>query len=245
MKKKDVLVLIPFVVLIVLALLPGNIEAFKNWTQRWPYLSSFLKFSVLATFGESLALRLKTGAYTRPGFGLACRALAWGLLGMFIFVSFAIFSNGAPSVLRTLGMAQVPDLAGPFSLSLVPVAFIISLTMNLIQAPVLMVLHKISDNHIAHTGGSLRRYLSTRLDMAASFREIDWNVMWGFVFKKTIPLFWIPAHTITFLLPPYLRVLFAAALGTVLGVFLSLAAQSAHQGQGGAKAARAESAAGV
>jgi hypothetical protein len=48
-------------------------------------------------------------------------------------------------------------------------------------------------------------------------------MVWGFVFKKTIPFFWIPAHTITFLLPPELRVLFAAALGIVLGVILALA----------------------
>jgi ABC-type phosphate/phosphonate transport system permease subunit len=69
-------------------------------------------------------------------------------------------------------------------------------------------------------------YVSAKLDMAALFREIDWNVMWGFVIKKTIPLFWVPAHTITFLLPAYLQVLFAAMLGGVLGVILSLAAQA-------------------
>jgi uncharacterized integral membrane protein len=44
------------------------------------------------------------------------------------------------------------------------------------------------------------------------------------VFKKTIPLFWYPAHTITFLLPAGFQVLFAAVLGIVLGVLLSVAA---------------------
>ena len=47
--------------------------------------------------------------------------------------------------------------------------------------------------------------------------------LWGFLFKKTIPLFWVPAHTITFMLPPEYRVLFAALLGVMLGVFMSLA----------------------
>jgi hypothetical protein len=42
------------------------------------------------------------------------------------------------------------------------------------------------------------------------------------VFKKTIPLFWYPAHTITFLLPAEQRVLFAALLGIVLGVLLAV-----------------------
>jgi hypothetical protein len=47
--------------------------------------------------------------------------------------------------------------------------------------------------------------------------------MWGFVFKKTIPFFWIPAHTITFLLPPQYRVLYAALLSVVLGILLGVA----------------------
>ena len=47
--------------------------------------------------------------------------------------------------------------------------------------------------------------------------------MWGFVYKKTIPLFWIPAHTITFLLPAEYRILVAALLGIVLGVILGIA----------------------
>ena len=46
-----------------------------------------------------------------------------------------------------------------------------------------------------------------------------------FVFKKTIPFFWYPAHTITFLLPGEMRVLFAAILGVVLGVLLAIAAR--------------------
>jgi len=48
-------------------------------------------------------------------------------------------------------------------------------------------------------------------------------VQWGFVFKKTIPFFWYPAHTITFLLPGDTRVLFAALLGVALGVLLAIA----------------------
>jgi hypothetical protein len=54
-------------------------------------------------------------------------------------------------------------------------------------------------------------------------KKIDWQVMWGFVFKKTLPLFWIPAHTVTFLLPEMHRVLFAALLGIVLGTILAIA----------------------
>ena len=44
-----------------------------------------------------------------------------------------------------------------------------------------------------------------------------------FCFQKTIPFFWIPAHTITFILPQDYRVLFAAVLGIALGVLLAIA----------------------
>ena len=54
--------------------------------------------------------------------------------------------------------------------------------------------------------------------------ELNWNVQWNFVFKKTIPFFWIPAHTITFILPGEFQVLFAALLGIALGLILSIAA---------------------
>jgi hypothetical protein len=45
------------------------------------------------------------------------------------------------------------------------------------------------------------------------------------VFKKTIPFFWYPAHTVTFLLPSEQRVLFAALLGIALGVLLALSSK--------------------
>ena len=45
----------------------------------------------------------------------------------------------------------------------------------------------------------------------------------SFVLMKTIPIFWIPAHTITFLLPSEYRVLSAAFLSIALGAILAFA----------------------
>ncbi|SHJ25481.1 hypothetical protein ACQ0P8_14240 [Halodesulfovibrio aestuarii] len=72
------------------------------------------------------------------------------------------------------------------------------------------------------------------INMADRFKEIDWNIMWGLVLKKTLPFFWIPAHTITFLLPPDLRILFAAMLGLALSVTFTFANLSGSQKTGGA-----------
>ena len=51
--------------------------------------------------------------------------------------------------------------------------------------------------------------------------RIDWQGLVSFVIFKTIPFFWIPAHTITFLLPPEYRVLMAAYLSVALGAILA------------------------
>lgn len=91
-------------------------------------------------------------------------------------------------------------------------------------APVFMTFHKITDTHILDCGGSPRSLL-TPIPMTRIITHLNWDAQWNFVFKKTIPFFWYPAHTITFLLPGEMRVLFAAILGVVLGVLLAIAAR--------------------
>ena len=87
-----------------------------------------------------------------------------------------------------------------------------------------MTFHKITDTHILMTGGTLRGLFSP-IPMGEIMQGLNWRVQWEFVFKKTIPLFWFPAHTVTFLLPGEVRVLFAALLGVALGVILAVAAR--------------------
>jgi ABC-type polysaccharide/polyol phosphate export permease len=50
---------------------------------------------------------------------------------------------------------------------------------------------------------------------------INWHSLVVVVIFRLLTFFWIPAHTITFLLPPVYRVLCAAILGFVLGVLLA------------------------
>lgn len=90
-----------------------------------------------------------------------------------------------------------------------------------------MTLHKITDTHILATGGTLHGFFSP-IPIGNILQHLNWKVQWNFVFKKTIPLFWYPAHTITFLLPEELRVLFAALLGVALGIILAIAARKSH-----------------
>lgn len=204
-------------------ILPGFLDGFIDLTKKYPYWMSFAKFAVLSTFGECIGLRIATGVYNKPGFGILPRAIVWGLLGMGIKLAFTIFGSGAPNVLTEFGLAVPPDALknGTFGVKLLT-AFTVSVTINTIFAPVFMTLHRITDAHIVANGGTLRGFFS-RIEMTRHLQEINWNSLWGFVFKKTLPFFWIPAHTITFLLPPHFQVLFAAFLGIALGIILAFA----------------------
>jgi hypothetical protein len=88
-----------------------------------------------------------------------------------------------------------------------------------------MVTHRVSDLHIAASAGDSSKLLKPPA-AGRLLGAIDWSSMWGFVLRKTIPIFWIPAQTVTFLLPQEFQVLFAALLSTVLGVILAISTQS-------------------
>ncbi|MCT4535128.1 hypothetical protein [Halodesulfovibrio sp.] len=207
-------------ILLLLVGVPALGDMFMQATQKHGYLMSFAKFAVLATFGECLALRIVSGKYWKKGFGVLPKMIVWGLLGVVIKAAFGIFIAGVPTLFVSLGLAELTH-SGSFAAKVV-IACSISICLNTIFAPVFMTMHKITDGHISNNAGRLRSLLIP-IDMKKQFNAIDWDIQWGFVFKKTIPLFWIPAHTVTFLLPHDFRILFAAALGIVLGVILAFA----------------------
>ncbi len=223
MKRIDLIVFAVIASLIALVTsVPGSLAEFQTLTTEHGYLLSFIKFAILATFGECVALRVVEGCYWKPGFGLLAKAIMWGLLGLFLKACFTLFAAGSPYVLPSLG---IPLSSDPTFGQRLLVAFTTSVMLNTVFAPVLMVLHKIFDDHIKTHDGSLSAFISP-MNVAERLESIDWNIMWGLIFKKTIPLFWIPAQTITFMLPPDLRILFAAFLGGVLGVILAFASLS-------------------
>lgn len=232
MKKYDLI----FIASVILFFLPFFLfesvyDFYEYFNHAHPFVISFIKFAILSTLGEVIGLRIRTGKYNQRGFGIVPRAFVWGFLGISIKMAFIIFSSGAPNILSILGL-EFPT-ANPaeilsrefftnFSWLQLLTAFMVSVTMNTFFAPVFMTFHKITDAHIIETGGTLRGFF-TPINFAKTLQSINWKVQWDFVFKKTIPLFWYPAHTLTFLLPAEYRILFAALLGIVLGVLLSVA----------------------
>jgi hypothetical protein len=205
-------------------MLRGLFDAYYQFNLEHGLIMSFVKFFILATIGEMIGLRIKTGRYYYKGFGLFPRAIVWGFLGITIYMAFAVFASGTPVLLEKMGFINTTDiLYSGLSWKKLAVSFSIATTLNLFYAPVLMTFHKITDTHILENGGTMRG-LFRPIQFARIFRQINWDVQWSFVFKRTIPLFWIPAQTITFLLPEEYRVLFAAFLGIVLGIILAVAA---------------------
>lgn len=227
MKRSDLLLLLFLAALFTPFIVSERLyNYYDSFYRIYPFTGSFIKFAILATTGELIGLRIKTGRYFIKGYGILPRALVWGILGMTIQAAFIIFAGGVPLLLEFAGFDNsVEAINGQLSLGKVGVAFSISLLLNIFYAPVLMTAHKITDSHIDMSDGSMKGFFS-KIRVAHIMRNVDWDTHWGFVLKKTIPFFWIPAQTINFLMPEQFRVLIAAVYGIILGIILAFAAIS-------------------
>ena len=124
----------------------GLFEAYYQFNLEHGLLTSFVKFFFLATLGELIGLRIKTGKYYYKGFGLFPRAIVWGFLGITLYMAFAIFASGTPVLLEKMGFDGAPAILVSFSIATV---------LNLFYAPVLFTFHKITDTHILENGGTI------------------------------------------------------------------------------------------
>ena len=234
MKKGDLILAALFLMIFLPFIFAESLfDQYRDLNKAYPYILSFVKFFILASLGEILGHRIKTGGYYLKGFGLIPRAIVWGFLGLSIKMAFVIFGQGAPHMLQTMGLNFPTDnpadilernfLSEGSWLQFLS-AFTVSTTLNVFFAPVFMTVHKITDTHILMNKGKLLMCFRP-IQIRKIITEMNWSVQWNFVFKKTIPLFWIPAQTVNFLLPGEYRVLVAAIYSIILGIILAIAAQ--------------------
>jgi hypothetical protein len=216
MKKKDIILLIYILSIIALLAIPASRVQIEKWTSSNPYLMGFIKTSILASSGEMIASRIKKGYYLAFK-GLLYKFIIWGILGMGFVLMFHIYDKGVTSAINN---SLLPAIGQVTWLSKIYTAFMISLIMNLTFAPAFMLLHRITDTYIEIGHGQLKSIAKTKFSQVT--KSIDFRFFVEFVLLKTIPLFWIPAHTITFLLPTQYRVLMAGFLSIALGIILSL-----------------------
>jgi len=217
MKKADFLWVGIILAISMLFVIPETKAAFETATTAYPYLMGFIKTAILASMGELLASRIRKGTYL-PNQGIIIKFFVWGFLGMIFVLAFKLFAGGVAAA-QTANL--LPALTQNAFWSNLLTAFLISLLMNLLFAPTFMILHRITDTYIEMGQGKPRDIVKVKL--VDVIDRIDWKMFFSFIVLKTIPFFWIPAHTITFLLPENYRVLMAAYLSIALGVILSIA----------------------
>ena len=214
MKLKDFLWALVLVLLGAFLAIPQTREIFESLTLEHPYLMGFIKVSILATMGELLASRITKGEFIKP-IGVFWKFIVWGFFGIAFAVVFKIFGAGTVAA-ADKGLLPIWENA---TVNKVSIAFLTSFFMNTAFAPTFMAFHRIMDTFIELGEGKLHKIL--KVSLVDVCKEVDWHGYISFVVVKTIPFFWIPAHTITFMLPEQYRVLMAAVLSIALGAILA------------------------
>jgi hypothetical protein len=204
-KSKDILIWIGVLLTLGLLIFLVTREFFLVFASEIPLLGGFVKFFFLASYGDLIALRIKS-KYWRIPVGFFYKALVWGIIGVFIVMIFSVYAQG-------VAYLQASAIL-PFKESAFMSALFISVLMNFTFAPTMMTVHRISDSYIEN-----RMEDGTLKD---AIHGIDFVQFFKFTVCRTIPFFWVPAHTITFLLPEQYRIIFAAVLGIFLGLLLGL-----------------------
>jgi len=215
MKKKDIIWVVVIVLLTLVVVIKSSRIIFEQLTSDYPYLMGFIKTAILASMGELLVNRIKNGSYFSEK-GIVLKFFVWGFLGMIFVLIFKVFASGVVSAQQS---GLLPLMEASFVSSLLT-ALLISTIMNIFFAPTFMLLHRVTDGYIFLSEGNLIKMRHVKLNDV--IERINFKTFISFVVLKTIPLFWIPAHTITFMLPENYRVLMAAYLSIALGIILTV-----------------------
>lgn len=168
-------------------------EFYTRFVQDHVILSSFFQFFILGMVGECLGLRIagKNPFRAMTFLQFVLKMAAWGFLGILIKYAF----TGFVGFVASLGEK---GLIGSLFFTKAGKAFLISFAMNILFGPQMMTFHRLTDNWIMKTGEFS--------GLKSSFLTLLW--------------FWIPAHTVTFLLPEEYRIGLAALWSVVLGLIM-------------------------
>ncbi len=195
-----------FCVFITMLAVPVLREEFKKLSSTSPYIMGFIKFALLATAGELIAIAIKSKKFTLP-VKIVWRFIIWGIIGVWITFMMKVYSSAVGTM-----MASKMLVGGDNKFLF---ALFTSVLMNTSFGPTFMAVHKITDKMLELIANK------EKVSLTSIVKGINWSSFWGFTILKTVPFFWIPAHTITFLLPSEYQVMMAAALSVALGVILS------------------------
>ena len=172
-------------------------EIYVTWVESKPIFSAFVQFAILVTLGEFISVSIKNKKVIPIGnwWQIVAKILAWGVLGILIKYGFAGM-KGAVRALISKGLFPRVFAKG------LGWAFCVSVVTNLFFGPQIMFFHRMEESLI---------HWKWDLDgLTSAFKTLIW--------------FWIPAHTVTFILPVEYQIGLAAvwsiALGLILGITL-------------------------
>ena len=205
--KKDYRVSFSILVLTVLLVFIVTRDFFLDFASDYKILGGFIKFFFLASIGDFIALRIKSKEWKIPIY-IFIKALVWGFIGIVIVLMFVIYPAG-------IEILQEENIL-PFEGNTFFFALFVSIIMNFTFAPTMMAFHRVTDTYL-----NLRKD-NKKITISESIESINWRQFINFTVFKSIPFFWVPAHTITFLLPEEYRIIFAAILGIFLGLILGI-----------------------
>ncbi len=195
---------------ILVLVIPATRTKFEYLSSNYAYIMGFIKFAILATAGELIASYIISVKKAIP-VKIIFRFIIWGLIGVWITFMMKVFSIAVVNM-----MANGMLLGGDNNFLR---AFYTSVIMNTTFGPTFMAVHKCTDKWLEFLDKK------EKVSLTNIVKGIDWTAFFGFTILKTVPLFWIPAHTVTFLLPSQYQVMMAAGLSVALGIILSLSSR--------------------
>jgi len=168
-------------------------QTYLTWVTQNPLLSAAIQFAILGTLGEIISFSIQSKKLAIPctWLQLLAKGFAWAILGIVIKYGFAGMKGFTKAL---LDHQLLPAFLG----SGLGWAFAVSVFTNVLFGPQMMAFHRLEDNLILRQKG---------------FQGI--TKAW-----KTLIWFWVPAHTITFLLPADLQIGLAALWSLVLGIIM-------------------------
>lgn len=208
MKKGDFVWILSLMLWIVILVIPTSRTIFFQVSETHPYFAGFIKFAILATMGDLLGKRILLKNWVIPR-GVLIKAVIWGIIGMMITLMFSVYMGGVASA----------QLSGrlPGNGSAAAQALFGSIIMNVTFGPMMMTFHRFTnmliDSNFERKG--------SRVSLSDLVDKNDWHSLVEFAWMKTCIFFWIPVHTLVFLLPGQYRVLVSAFLSIVLGLLMA------------------------
>lgn len=171
-------------------------ELYMTWVQKSPIISTIIQFAILGTIGEIISKWLVQKSFRYPfSFTMTLwKMLVWAALGVGTKYAFKGFTGFVNALMDN-------QMWPAFQARTFGYAFSLSALMNLQFGLFLVIMHRVLDN------------LPEKKKNWKNLDKSMYSLLW----------FWIPAHTVTFMVQDALRIGLAAiwsvALGLILGFY--------------------------